>query len=468
MILFLLPNRLNKDLSMTTLSTQAPSSHEESLNSSSPFKDVLQRIRSKQLTVGIVGLGYVGLPLAMAFADTNVKTIGFDIDQKKISDVTSGINYFSHLSTERLEKVSSNKTLTATCDFSQAHNCDALIICVPTPLTKHLEPDLSYIESTCKALAPHLKENAIVCLESTSWPGTTEEVLQPILEQGSGLISGENLHLAFSPEREDPGNPSYHTQNIPKLVGATTKDSLLLATELYKLCIENVVPVPGTKVAESAKLLENIFRSVNIALINEIKIILDKMNVDVWDVIEAASTKPFGFMPFWPGPGLGGHCIPIDPYYLSWKAKEYGINTRFIELAGEINRSMPSWVISKVQDCLNSHEKPLKNSKVLVLGMAYKPNVSDLRESPSLKLISLLKEKGSRVEYNDPFIPNMHRTREYPDLENMTSQDPSCDFDCFILSTAHKEYDQQQLLSYGVPIIDTRRHFEKHDLVYRA
>lgn len=430
--------------------------------------NLLERIRSKEITVGVIGLGYVGLPLAMAFAKENVHCVGFDIDPKKIEHITSGHSYFSHLCSDELKQLSEAKFLTATCDFSSVKDCDAIIICVPTPLNKHLEPDLSYIEATCESIAPHLKENVLVSLESTTWPGTTEEVAGPILSKISGFEVGKQLHLAFSPEREDPGNPSFHTRNIPKLVGATSSEALQLAVELYELCIETVIPVPGTKVAETAKLLENIFRSVNIALINEMKVILDKMDIDIWDVVQAAATKPFGFMPFWPGPGLGGHCIPIDPYYLTWKAKEFGINTRFIELAGEINRSMPNWVVSKVQDCLNLYEKPLKGSKILVLGMAYKPNMGDLRESPTLKLISLLKEKGSLVEYNDPFIPTLHRTREYPELEHMQSHEPSANFDCFVLSTAHDHYKQKELLSYGIPIIDTRRHFDKHDLVYRA
>ncbi|MCB1149474.1 MAG: nucleotide sugar dehydrogenase, partial [Chlamydiia bacterium] len=355
----------------------------------------LEKLAQKDLTVGIVGLGYVGYPLALQFAESGARVLGFDVDATKIAKINRGESYIKHINHGRLQKILKSCWLQATDDFSRIAECDAVIICVPTPLSKHLEPDLSYIVKTGEAIAPHLKKGALVSLESTTWPGTTEEVLGPIV--------GDAVHLAYSPEREDPGNKQYHTKTIPKLVGGATEEALDLATALYRIAIDQVIPVKSTRSAEAAKLLENIFRSVNIALVNELKIIFDRMGIDVWEVIEAASTKPFGFMPFWPGPGLGGHCIPIDPFYLTWKAKEFGVPTRFIELAGEINRSMPHYVVQKVMECLNHFGKALKHSKILILGLAYKPDIDDYRESPSLELMRLLEEKGAHVSYNDPF-----------------------------------------------------------------
>lgn len=425
----------------------------------------LDRIKDKKVTVGVVGLGYVGLPLSLVFADSGVKVIGFDIDANKITAIAEGRSYIKHISSERLKK--SNALFRATDNFKDIAQCDAVIICVPTPLDHHLEPDLRFIVDTSEAIAPHLQPHTLVSLESTTWPGTTEEVMQPILEK-TDLKLGKDLYLCFSPEREDPGNKSFNTKTIPKLVGGANKESLDLAVALYGLAIDHIVPLSGTRVAECAKLLENIFRSVNIALVNELKVICEAMGIDVWEVIHAAQTKPFGFMPFWPGPGLGGHCIPIDPFYLTWKAKEFGLRTRFIELAGEINRSMPKYVIDKVQDCLNTHGKPLKGSKVLILGLSYKADIDDMRESPSLKLIELLEAKGAIADYHDPFIPSIPMTREHSNLAGRKTENLSNNYDCFILATKHSCFSKEEILSHGVPIVDTRNFLPKSDQVVQA
>lgn len=439
--------------------------HTPSLSSSPPL--TIDRIKTKQITVGIVGLGYVGFPLALVFAEAGVKVVGFDIDEHKISQINQGTSYIHHINEERLLRV--KKKIKATTDYSFVVECDAVIICVPTPLDHHLEPDLRYIVETCHAIAPHLKPHTLVSLESTTWPGTTDEVVRSILEQESSLKVGEDLYLSFSPEREDPGNKQFATKNIPKLVGGIDPKSLELAVALYSLAIEKIVPLSSTKVAELAKLFENIFRSVNIALVNELKVICEPMGIDVWEVIEAAGTKPFGFMPFWPGPGLGGHCIPIDPFYLTWKAKEYGIATRFIELAGEINRSMPKYVVSKVQDCLNFFGKAVKGSRILILGLAYKSDVDDMRESPSLELIHLLELKGARVDYHDPYFTEIGMTREYSDLAGRKHQPLSAAYDCFLLATKHSSFCQKEILSFEVPVIDTRNFLPKHNkLVFQA
>ncbi len=428
----------------------------------------LEKIKNRDLTIGIVGLGYVGYPLALVFAEAGVKVLGFDVDQNKIDSILDGKSYFKHINGDRLGKLVETNMLSATADFSKSASCDVIIICVPTPLTHHLEPDLHFIEDTCTAIAPHLQPHTLISLESTTWPGTTEEIVKTIIEKQSDLRVGKDLYLCFSPEREDPGNPQYKTRNIPKLVGGIDSTSLNLGEAVYKLALDDIIPVQGTRVAEAAKLFENIFRSVNIALVNEMKVILDKMKVNVWDVIEAASSKPFGFMRFSPGPGLGGHCIPIDPFYLTWKAKEFGIRTRFIELSGEINRSMPKWVISKVQDCLNEHKKPINGSKILVLGLAYKSDVEDIRESPSLELMRLLEEKGATVEYHDPLVSELHETREFPELTGKKSTPLSSEYDCFLLATAHSIFSADEFLSYNVPIIDTRNFLPTNDLVHPA
>nr|NGX58780.1 UDP-N-acetyl-D-glucosamine 6-dehydrogenase [Chlamydiota bacterium] len=396
------------------------------------------------------------------------KVIGFDVDETKIQAINQGKSYIKHIDNNRLMAVHDKQLLFATTDFQRVAECDALIICVPTPLDHHLDPDLRYVVETCEAFAPYLQPHTLVSLESTTWPGTTDEVVKPILEAKGKRKLGHDLYLSYSPEREDPGNKLFGTKNIPKLVGGADQESLNLAVAFYSLAIQKVVPLSSTKVAECAKLFENIFRSVNIALVNELKVICDRMGIDVWEIIKAAGTKPFGFMSFSPGPGLGGHCIPIDPFYLTWKAKEYGIRTRFIELAGEINRSMPRFVVSKVQDCLNNYGKAVKGSRILIIGLAYKSDIDDIRESPSLKLIKLLEEKGAIVGYHDPYIPEIGKTREYGHLAGRKHQELSDNYDCFLVATFHSNFSKEKILSYGVPVVDTRNSFSKHEHVYPA
>ncbi len=427
-----------------------------------------QRIADRSCTVGIIGLGYVGLPLALVFCEAGFHVLGFDIDPEKIRQLTAGTSYIRHIGGQRVADAVSNGRLAATSDFARTAGCDALIICVPTPLDDHLQPDLRFVTETCAAIAPHVQPGTLVALESTTWPGTTVEVVKPILERDGRLRAGENLHLCFSPEREDPGNATFSTRTIPKLVGGHDTTSRDLAVALYGAAVDTVVPVASTQVAEMAKLFENIFRGVNIALVNELKVVLDRMGIDVWEVIRAASTKPFGFMPFYPGPGLGGHCIPLDPFYFSWKAKEFGINTRFIELAGEINRAMPTFVVGKVQDCLNAHGKPLKGSRVLILGLSYKANIDDVRESPSLELMRLLEAKGAIVSYNDPHVPAIPPTREHPAFANRRSAPLAPGFDCYLLATAHREYTGETVLAHGVPTVDTRNVLGRGPLVFPA
>jgi len=419
----------------------------------------LEKIEKRKVTVGVIGMGYVGLPLSLDFCDGGAVVVAIDIDPTKVEQLNRGSSYLSGVSDERIASYRKAGKISASSDVSCVADCDAVIICVPTPVSAHLEPDLSYVVSTCESIASHITPGTLVCLESTTWPGTTEEVVQPLLP---------TCHVAFSPERVDPGNTDYTTRDIPKLVAGVGEVSGRLAAALYRIAVEEVVEVSTTRVAEASKLLENIFRGVNIALVNELKVIFHKMGIDVWEVIESAATKPFGFLPFWPGPGLGGHCIPIDPFYLSWKAKEFGITTRFIELAGEINRSMPEWVTSRVQDQLNEMGKPLKGARILILGLAYKADVGDLRESPSLKLIDLLQQKGASVEYNDPFFAQIPRTREYMNLMGKKSCPPSANFDLMLMATAHSTYQPEELLSIGVPIIDTRNFFPHHELVCKA
>lgn len=428
----------------------------------------IDRIRSKAITVGIVGLGYVGFPLALVFAEAGISVLGFDIDQTKVDAINAGNSYIRHINHGRLQAAKTSGKLIATNNFHKIEECDAVIICVPTPLDHHLEPDLRFVIQTTESIASHLQPHTLVSLESTTWPGTTEEIVQPIIESLGKITLGKDLYLCFSPEREDPGNKAYQTKNIPKLIGGANPESLEMGIAVYSLAVEQVVALSSTRVAETAKLFENIFRCVNIALVNELKIICEPMGIDVWEVIRAAATKPFGFMPFWPGPGLGGHCIPIDPFYLTWKAKEFGVSTRFIELAGEINRSMPRYVVNKVQDCLNTFSKPLKGSKILLLGLAYKADIDDMRESPSLELMKLLEDKGAFVEFHDPLIAKVGNTREYIQFADRTSQEMHHGYDCFLLATQHSSFSAQKMLSFGVPIVDTRNFFPKHPLVYPA
>jgi UDP-N-acetyl-D-glucosamine dehydrogenase len=424
--------------------------------------DLLAKINNQKAVIGVVGLGYVGLPLLMEFVEEKFHTIGFDIDDKKVDSLNSGKSYIKHIASERVQKVLDSNLFEATADFSRIKEVDCILICVPTPLTRHREPDVSYIENTAESIAKYLQKGQLVVLESSTYPGTTEELLKPILEK-SGLKGDEDFWVAFSPEREDPNNPNYNTKTIPKVIGANTEMGRNLTKALYDKVIVQTVPVSSSQAAEATKLLENIFRSVNIALVNEMKMILDKMGIDVWEVINAAKTKPFGFMPFYPGPGLGGHCIPIDPFYLTWKAREYEINTRFIELAGEINTSMPFWVINKLMDALNDRGKSLKNSKILVLGAAYKKDIDDPRESPSFKLMEILIHKGAEVDYNDPFVPVLPSMRMYDIHRESVELTPEnlAKYDCVLISTDHSAYDFEFIAQHAQLIVDTRNATDK-------
>ncbi len=422
-------------------------------------KKIREKIVQRKFCVGVIGLGYVGLPLAIESVAHGFPTIGFDTDQSKVDMLLDGKSYFERIPDTSIIDMNKEGKFEATSDFSKIKSVDAILICVPTPLTTHREPDLSYICSTAESIYPYLKKGQIVVLESTTYPGTTDEVLLPILEK-SGLKCGEDIYLAYSPEREDPGNIDYTTSQIPKVLGGYNQESCDNAAYLYKQIFIEVIPVSSTRVAEAVKLSENIFRSVNIALVNELKTIYSKMGIDIWEVIDAAKTKPFGFMPFYPGPGLGGHCIPIDPFYLTWKAHEYGCPTRFIETAGEINTAMPAYVIQKLMDALNEQEKAIKNSSVLIIGLAYKKDVDDIRESPSLKLLEILFEKGAKPDYYDPFIPHIKKTRKYPMLEGLKSVNLTPEtikkYDAILISTDHSSIDYNELVKHAKLIIDTR------------
>ena len=421
------------------------------------IQTLLRKLETRQAVVGVVGLGYVGLPLVREFIRGGMKVIGFDIDPAKVKSLLAGASYIEHIPSKTIAKMVAGKKFTATCDFDRLNEPDVIIICVPTPLTAQREPDMSYIEKTTQAITRRLRKGQLIVLESTTYPGTTREVMLPILEE-SGLKVGRDFFLAFSPEREDPGRKDYSTKTIPKVVGGYDKNSLAAAVACYKKAIDNIVPVSSCEVAEATKILENTYRCVNIALVNELKILFDRMDIDVWEVVRAAATKPFGFTPFYPGPGLGGHCIPIDPFYLSWKARQYGMATRFIELAGEVNVSMPRYVIGRLMDALNHRGKALKGSKILVLGLAYKKDIDDVRESPSLELIELLKEKGAKVDYNDPHVPRTHKMREY-DLK-MTSKKLSgkmlAGYDAVLISTDHSAYNYQFIVDHSKLVVDTR------------
>lgn len=410
--------------------------------------------------VGVIGLGYVGLPLALAFSEAGCKVTGLDIDDEKVSKLNNGISYIRHIPSERIEYVLKQGNFYATSDFSRVKELEAILICVPTPLGAHREPDISYIINTGRLIAPYLRKEVLVVLESTTYPGTTDIELRNVLEEGSGLKAGIDFNLAYSPEREDPGNPKSRLSEIPKVVGGYTPLCLQRACELYKKVVKQVVPVSSCRVAEATKLLENIFRSVNIALVNELKIVYAAMGIDIWEVIKAASTKPFGFMPFYPGPGLGGHCIPIDPFYLTWKAREYRLSTRFIELAGEINTRMPEYVIEQLIKALNSQGKALKGSKILVIGIAYKPDVDDDRESPSYVIMDLLREWGAIVAYYDPFIPQIRHGRSHSHWAGLKSvewnKEVISGFDAVVISTNHSVINYFELAIWANLIIDTR------------
>ncbi len=417
--------------------------------------ELLAKLENKSFVVGVIGLGYVGLPLLHCFVEKGFRSIGFDIDKSKVDSLAKGKSYIKHISSERIQRANASGRFHVTTDFSRLKECDAILIAVPTPLNKNREPDMSFIVTTCEAIAPHIRKGQLVVLESTTYPGTTEEVMVPILEK-NGLKVDKDFYVAFSPEREDPNNPNYTTETIPKVVGSTSPDGLAVADLLYKQIVVRTVPVSSVKVAEATKLMENIFRAVNIALVNELKVTFMKMGIDVWEVVEAAKTKPFGFMPFYPGPGLGGHCIPIDPFYLTWKAREYGVTTKFIELAGEINTAMPDFVVSRVMEALNEVGKPLKGAKILMLGLAYKANVDDDRESPSYHLMEKLEEKGAVVSYNDPYIPAIKHTREFPKFAGRKSVEVSNAFDLILVATAHDEYKKINFEQFTVPVVDTR------------
>lgn len=439
-------------------------------------KEFLNKLKTKQSVIGIIGLGYVGLPLALEFAGKGFQTIGFDTDEKKIPLLNSGKSYIKHIKSDKIKAAVKNKKFKATSDFSELPKVDAIIICVPTPLDEHREPDMTYIENSGKVIAQYLRKGQFVALESSTYPGTTEEILQPLFENAPltqagkssvGKVSkfkvGKDFYLAFSPEREDPNNPNYTTATIPKVVGGVTEACLKIALNIYNQVIVKTVPVSSPRAAEATKLLENIYRSINIALVNELKMVFERMDIDVWEVIEAASTKPFGFQAFYPGPGLGGHCIPIDPFYLTWKAREYDINTKFIELAGEINTHMPYYVVEKTIAALNNHKKSLNGAKILILGAAYKKDIDDMRESPSLKLIELLREHGAIVDYNDPFVPTLPKTRKYEFKMNsieLTAGNLK-GYDATILSTDHTKYNYKFIAENAKLIIDTRNAFGK-------
>lgn len=417
---------------------------------------LIKKLEDKSAVIGIVGLGYVGLPLMLRYVEVGFKVVGFDIDDKKIKKLHAGQTYIEHISSA-LIKEAVEHGFTATTDFSQAGEVDALLICVPTPLNKYREPDLSFVTNTVDSLLPYLRADQIMSLESTTYPGTTEEELLPRIEK-QGFKIGKDYYLVFSPEREDPGNPNFKTQTIPKVVGGVTDECLQTGVALYSPVIDQVVPVSSTRAAELTKLLENIHRAVNIGLVNEMKIVADKMGIDIHEVISAAATKPFGFTAYYPGPGLGGHCIPIDPFYLTWKAREYGLATRFIELAGEVNTKMPEWVIGKTMDALNDRGKSLKGSKVLVLGIAYKKNVDDMRESPAVELMKLLEEKGAIVNYSDPHVPKFPIMRKYHfDLTsiNITAESLGS-YDVVLLATNHDKFDYKLIKEHANLVIDTR------------
>jgi UDP-N-acetyl-D-glucosamine dehydrogenase len=425
-------------------------------NQASELAKLVSKLHQREAVIGIVGLGYVGLPLMLRYVDVGFRVLGLDIDLEKVNKLNRGQSYIEHISGEAIESARS-KGFEATADFTRASEPDALIICVPTPLNAYREPDLSFVLNTMDSLLPHMRAGQIVSLESTTYPGTTEEELKPRIES-RGFKVGENVFLVFSPEREDPGNPSFETRTIPKVCGGTTPECLRAGIALYGPAIDKVIPVSSTRAAELTKLLENIHRAVNIGLVNEMKIIADKMGIDIHEVIRAAATKPFGFTAYYPGPGLGGHCIPIDPFYLTWKARQYGLHTRFIELAGEINSDMPHWVIGKVTDALNDRARSIKNSKVLVLGIAYKKNVDDMRESPSVELMEILRDKGAVVAYSDPHVPIFPKMREhYFDLKSMPlTPEAIASYDVVLLATDHSAFDYDSIQKNAKLIVDTR------------
>ncbi|MFV2029393.1 nucleotide sugar dehydrogenase [Neisseria sp. S1] len=435
------------------------------------MKDItIQKFTDKTAKIGIVGLGYVGLPLMLRYVDIGYQVLGFDIDEGKVASLNEGKSYIEHIPSEKIA-AARNSLFEATTDFSRIGEVEAIILCVPTPLNKYREPDMSYVIDTTDAVKPYLRAGQVLSLESTTYPGTTEEELLPRAEEG-GLKVGKDIFLVYSPEREDPGNPNFETRTIPKVIGGHTPACLEVGIALYQPAIDTVVPVSSTRAAELTKLLENIHRAVNIGLVNEMKIVADKMDIDIHEVIGAAATKPFGFVAYYPGPGLGGHCIPIDPFYLTWKAREYGVNTRFIELAGEVNSAMPDYVISKISLALNERNLSIKDSKVLVLGIAYKKNVDDMRESPSVEVLERLHKLGAKIAYSDPHVPIFPHIpgHSYFDLksENLTAENIA-NFDCIVVTTDHDKFDYELLKKHAKLIVDTRGRFPgKADNVVKA
>ncbi len=420
-----------------------------------------EKVIANKFTVGIIGMGYVGLPLALEFAAKGIKVIGFDLDPSKVKSINKDKkSYIKHIPSNKIKEQVNRKTLLATSDFSKLSIPDVVIICVPTPLNVNREPDLSYVMNSTKEIAKHLRKGQLISLESTTYPGTTDGDMLDVLNR-TGLKVGKDFYLCFSPEREDPNNPVYSTSTIPKVLGGITKQCKELGILIYGKVIDKVIPVSSTKAAEAAKLLENIYRSINIALVNELKVVFDKMGIDIWEVIKAASTKPFGFTAFYPGPGLGGHCIPIDPFYLTWKAREFDTSSKFIELAGEINTSMPFYVVEKVIHALNDHKKSIKGSKIIILGLAYKKNIDDLRESPSLKLIELLQDHGAKVDYNDDYVTSIPKVRKYNFNKKSVKITPANikKYDLVLLSTEHSYYDYSMILKNAKIIVDTRNGF---------
>jgi UDP-N-acetyl-D-glucosamine dehydrogenase len=424
---------------------------------------LVARFRAHQARVGVIGLGYVGLPLIRAIAEQGFSALGFDIDPSKVATLNAGGSYIRHITSDVIAALRGSGKFEATADFSRLAEVDAILLCVPTPLTRQREPDLTYVVRTTESIAPHLRTGQLVVLESTTYPGTTREVMRPILEQG-GLRSGRDFFLAYSPEREDPGNQQFGTSAIPKVVGADGPDALRLACAFYQEIVSRAVPVSSLDVAEAVKLTENIFRSVNIALVNELKVVYEAMGIDIWEVVEAAKTKPFGYMPFYPGPGLGGHCIPIDPFYLTWKAREFGLSPRFIELAGEVNTAMPGRVVDKTMAALSEHlGRALKGARALVIGLAYKKNIDDMRESPALKIMDLLEKRGAAVAFHDPFFPEILPTREYPGFTGRKSAPLTeanlAATDVAVVCTDHDAIDYQLLADRCPLIVDTRNTF---------
>ncbi|MFI8557789.1 nucleotide sugar dehydrogenase [Pseudomonas putida] len=422
---------------------------------------LIARIDNREAVIGIVGLGYVGLPLMLRYTAAGFRVLGLDIDTHKVDMLNDGLSYIEHIRGEDISQAC-QAGFRATCDFSRVAECDALILCVPTPLNEYREPDISYVTNTADAIAPYLRSGQVVSLESTTYPGTTDEEIIPRICQ-QGLNVGTDVFVLYSPEREDPGNKHFDTQTIPKVVGGATEACLQVGVALYQVAIDRVVPVSSTKAAELTKLLENIHRAVNIGLVNEMKIVADKMGIDIFEVVDAAATKPFGFTPYYPGPGLGGHCIPIDPFYLTWKARAYGLHTRFIELSGEINQGMPEYVVNKLVDGLNEHGKPVKNSKVLVLGIAYKKNIDDMRESPALEIIKLLRQRGGITAYSDPHVPTFHGHGIYDFVMESVALTPQtlAEYDAVVLATDHDRFDYDMIADNARLIVDSRGRYRR-------